>query len=301
MTIWHFERTHASASDSGKASTVAVSAPAMDLESSLWIDEIPTSAQESTVLGVVDAMLADLDFPFTLDNFAEMANYSPFHFARMFRSVTGIPPGEYLSALRFERAKELVLTTDVSITDICFEVGFSSLGTFSSRFKQLVGTSPAQLRCLPELIHAMPTDPGRNIQLGPPTPGASVTGTVTGPALVNGSVYVGIFPAAIAQSAPIRGARISGGGAFTLPAVPRGTYRLMAALIPSSADPVSQLLPGRTIQVAADPQPVTISNGFEMVERALWLRPFRRVDPPILTALPALAIDCARKKDRSHV
>lgn len=275
---------------------MAVSALEMGLERRSWIEEIPVSIQESAVLGVVDAMHADLEYPFTLDTFAEMANYSPFHFARMFRDVTGIPPGEFLSALRFERAKKLVLTTDLSITDICFEVGFSSLGTFSSRFKQLVGTNPAQLRCLPELIDAMPKNHA-DVHVGPSLPGGVVSGTVGGPAAtprpVAGMVYIGLFPAAIAQSVPVRGVRISGAGPFMLPAVPRGTYRLLAAVIPFSADPIAQLLPDRAIQVAADPEPLTIQSGHERIHRTLTLRSLRKVDPPILTALPALAVNRA--------
>jgi AraC-like DNA-binding protein len=267
----------------------------MGLERGFWIDNIPVSVQESAVLGVVDAMHADLDFPFTLDTFAEMANYSPFHFARMFRDVTGIPPGEFLSALRFQRAKELVLTTDLSITDICFEVGFSSLGTFSSRFKQLVGTNPAQLRCLPELIDAMPPDRGADIHVGLDGGGALVSGTVYGPEPVDGMVYIGLFPAAIAQSMPVRGVRITGAGPFTLPAVPRGTFRLLAAVIPSNAGPIAQLLPDRTIQVAADPEPLTIRSGQERIHRTLTLRSLRKLDPPILVALPALSMNRATR------
>ena len=276
----------------GRVINVAVSALEIGLERRSWIEELPVSVQESAVLGVVQAMHADLDFPFTLDTFAEMANYSPFHFARMFRDVTGIPPGEFLSALRFQRAKELVLTTDLSITDICFEVGFSSLGTFSSRFKQLVGTNPAQLRCLPHLIDALPRDHA-DIHLHPAGPGGSVSGLVRGREPVAGMVYIGLYPTAIAQNVPVRGVRINGAGAFHLPAVPKGTYRLMAAVIPSDAGPVAQLLPDRSIQVAADPEPLAIRTGHEQIERTLSLRQLRAVEPPILTALPALAINRA--------
>ena len=112
-----------------------------------------TRSDHALAIGtVIAAMRADVGYPYTLDTFAEMANYSPFHFARLFRHAIGIPPGEFLAALRFHRAKDLILNTDLSITDICFEVGFSSLGTFSSRFKQLVGVNPADLRALPETI-----------------------------------------------------------------------------------------------------------------------------------------------------
>jgi AraC-like DNA-binding protein len=63
-----------------------------------------------------------------------IAHLSPYHFARTFRRITGIPPGEFLGALRLQRAKELLLTTDLFTSEVCYEVGYASFGTFTSRF-----------------------------------------------------------------------------------------------------------------------------------------------------------------------
>lgn len=241
---------------------------------------------------VIGQMRADVSYPYTLDAFAEMANYSPFHFARLFRNRVGIPPGEFLAALRFERAKELILRTDQSITDICFDVGFSSLGTFSTRFKHLVGLSPNDLRSMPEwLAPRLPAlaEPERPKPLGP---GISMDGHITSlvPVPAAGHLYIGLFPAAIPQSMPISGTRTTGPGPFTLHDIPPGTYRLMAALFPASDDPLVHLLPGSSLLVGVAPRPVEATRDADHRPLHLALRPLAPTDPPILTALAPIAL-----------
>ena len=244
------------------------------------------------VQSVVEAMRAEIDYPFTLDIFAEIASYSPFHFSRIFREIVGVPPGEYLAALRFERAKELVLRTDLSVTDICMEVGFSSLGTFSSRFKHLVGASPVELRRMPELIslHRPPEEPDpvryQRLESAVTRVGGEIHGEETGDV----HLYIGLFEDPLAQGLPVCGTRLGGAGAFTLPPAPNGTYWLMAAALPATPDPLDQLLPSRSIQVAGDRTPVRIAPGRAQTPRHLFLRPVRTIDSPILTALPPLAM-----------
>ncbi|MET9954989.1 helix-turn-helix transcriptional regulator [Streptomyces sp. NPDC006339] len=84
--------------------------------------------------------------PLDLDAVARHAGYSRFHFVRAFKAAYGEPPGQYLSRRRIERAQELLRTADLSVTEICGLVGFSSLGTFSTRFKQLTGLTPTEYR-----------------------------------------------------------------------------------------------------------------------------------------------------------
>jgi AraC-like DNA-binding protein len=81
--------------------------------------------------------------PLDLTAMAARAGYSRFHFARAFRGAYGDTPGRYLSRRRVERAKELLRTANLTITEVCHLVGFTSLGSFSARFKELVGTSPS--------------------------------------------------------------------------------------------------------------------------------------------------------------
>jgi AraC-like DNA-binding protein len=68
------------------------------------------------------------------------------HLSRQFKAAYGEPPYNYLMTRRIERAMALLRRGDLSVTEVCFEVGFSSLGTFSSRFAQLVGVPPSVYR-----------------------------------------------------------------------------------------------------------------------------------------------------------
>jgi AraC-like DNA-binding protein len=77
---------------------------------------------------------------------ARIALVSEAHFIRTFRATFGETPHRYLQRRRLERAMYLLRESDVSVTDICFRVGFSSLGTFSRTFSQIVGESPSSYR-----------------------------------------------------------------------------------------------------------------------------------------------------------
>jgi AraC family transcriptional regulator len=87
-----------------------------------------------------------------LCSMAEMANLRPYHFARTFRRVTGILPGEFRTAVRLERAKRLLLSTDLRVAEIAFKIGYESVGTFATRFRDLVGLSPGRMRRLSEQL-----------------------------------------------------------------------------------------------------------------------------------------------------
>ena len=82
----------------------------------------------------------------TVAQLAALAGLSLFHFIRAFRSAVGETPHQYLRARRIERAKELLVTTPMPITEICDAIGFQSLGSFSSLFRRLTGETPAEYR-----------------------------------------------------------------------------------------------------------------------------------------------------------
>ncbi|UYQ66784.1 helix-turn-helix transcriptional regulator [Streptomyces peucetius] len=84
--------------------------------------------------------------PLDLEAIAAHAGYSRYHFVRAFKAVYGQTPGQYLTRRRVERAEEMLRTADLSVTEICGLVGFSSLGTFSARFKKQTGLSPSEYR-----------------------------------------------------------------------------------------------------------------------------------------------------------
>jgi AraC-like DNA-binding protein len=89
--------------------------------------------------------LMDLRFadPLNLDRMAAQAGLSKFHFARAFKDAYGETPANYLSRRRVERAKDLLRSANLTVTEVCMLVGFSSLGSFSSRFSEMVGMSPS--------------------------------------------------------------------------------------------------------------------------------------------------------------
>jgi len=92
--------------------------------------------------------LIDRDFaePLDLDAMAAVAGYSRFHFARAFAAAYGETPRAYLTRRRIERAKTLLRNANLSVTEICLLVGFASLGSFGTRFRELVGSSPSAYR-----------------------------------------------------------------------------------------------------------------------------------------------------------
>lgn len=84
--------------------------------------------------------------PLDLDAIARQACFSRYHFLRLFRQRFGTTPHQYLIERRLERAKELLKTSDLSVTEVCLEVGFQSLGSFSELFRRYVGHAPSRYR-----------------------------------------------------------------------------------------------------------------------------------------------------------
>lgn len=84
--------------------------------------------------------------PLDLERLAAVAGISKFHFARSFEAAYGETPIRYLTRRRIERAQDLLRAANLTVTEVCMLVGFASLGSFSSRFAQLVGESPTAYR-----------------------------------------------------------------------------------------------------------------------------------------------------------
>jgi AraC-like DNA-binding protein len=86
------------------------------------------------------------DSALDLDALAGAAHISKYHFARCFAETYGETPLRYLTRRRIERAQDLLRSANLNVTEVCMMVGFASLGSFSSRFRELVGESPAEYR-----------------------------------------------------------------------------------------------------------------------------------------------------------
>src|SRR3954468_7474916 len=84
--------------------------------------------------------------PLDLETLADVAGMSKYHFQRLFTAAYGLSPAAHVSQRRIERAQDLLRATNLTVTEVCHGVGFSSLGSFSSRFRELVGETPSEFQ-----------------------------------------------------------------------------------------------------------------------------------------------------------
>ncbi len=124
---------------------------------------------------VRDRIDRDYAQPLDVPALAREVHLSAGHLSRQFREAYGESPYSYLMTRRVERAMTLLRRGDLSVTEICFQVGFSSLGTFSTRFSELVGMSPSVYRrdagrlAIPPCVTRKVTRPIRNREAPLPT------------------------------------------------------------------------------------------------------------------------------------
>ncbi|WP_258045224.1 helix-turn-helix transcriptional regulator [Streptomyces sp. SM11] len=214
----------------------------------------------------------------TIDDMARTAMFSKFHFTRIFREVTGTSPGRFLSALRIQEAKRLLVHTALSVADISSQVGYSSVGTFSSRFKACVGLAPSVYR---DFGGVQPGFPSTATRITPVAQSLSLRGRIhSAPGDKPESVFVGLFPSRIRQGRPVRWVTLEGSGAFELRDVPTGTWHVLAHSVPYTQQPHSfgsELLLGQS-------GPLAVHPGALLRPVDILLRQVDALDPPVLLA-----------------
>ncbi|HKR12270.1 MAG TPA: helix-turn-helix transcriptional regulator [Pyrinomonadaceae bacterium] len=263
--------------------------------SSLACREETVASHRRAVERVITDARERLCEPISLHDMSRVAYLSAFHFNRVFHQITGLPPAKFISAMRLDEAKRLLLNTNRSITDICFEVGYNSLSTFTRRFNQRVGLGPREFRYLAERITPASVESlcAHYTELTERAlPHASVEGFVDSPKPACGPIFVGLFLAHIPQSRPVGGALLTSPGAFRIGSVPDGTYYLLAAALPRPADTLGYLLPdSANLSVGAWNGPVIVRQGKALGPFNISLRPMTLTDPPLLISLPFLLAD----------
>lgn len=241
---------------------------------------------------VILAMREHLDEFMSLKDMAKIAYISHFQFNRIFHQITGIPPVQFLYALRLNTAKQLLLKTNRSVTDVCYEVGYNSLGTFTTRFTQLVGVSPRRLRRLADQVNYLPLEPmldrasNRSHVI---TSGPHVIGHISSATPVDGLIFVGLFQTRIPQRRPVSGTILTAPGQFCLGPVPTGSYYIFAAALPKAKDLLPYLWPDPAgLLVGVGQAPITVRSGLATYGTDVTLRPLTLTDPPLLVSLPTL-------------
>ena len=261
-------------------------------DSSPGCRDCTAASRREAVERVIVTMNEQLDEPLSLNDMAKIAYMSPYHFNRVFHQITGLPPTKFLYAMRLGAAKRLLLTTSHSVADVCYEVGYNSLGTFTTRFTQLVGLSPGHLRRLAERINNTSLESlqaGYSDTLRASTPRHSVSGRIESSGPFDGLIFVGLFTECIPQSRPVGGTLLTSLGNYHIDYVPDGRYYLFAAAFPSFKEPLSYLLPGGSaVLVGAGLSPLVMRNGKARGTTDITLRPMRLIDPPLLVSLPFL-------------
>ncbi|MDP9866416.1 MULTISPECIES: helix-turn-helix transcriptional regulator [Streptosporangium] len=248
---------------------------------------------EQAVMRVVDSMHDNLGDQITIDDMARTAMFSKFHFSRVFQRVTGLSPGRFLSAVRLREAKRLLASTSLTVTDISHRVGYSSVGTFSSRFTSSVGVSPTKYRqfesVTPQLlIEERPALGG--------TATMTVRGDISSP-LTDRPVFAGLFPDRILEGRPVRYTVLHRPGPYVLEDVPEGQWHLIAQSVAAGSENATNYPPdGDEALCIGRHGPITVEPGADTALADVQLRPMHALDPPVLLALrDLLAVAAVRQ------
>lgn len=241
-------------------------------------------ARWTSIAAAIDLMRKDLASEHSLTNIARTHFYSNYHFLRIFRQATGVPPAQFLAALRMQRAKELLSTTADSAASVGAAVGYQSVGTFTTQFTRLTGISPGRFRDLArratglavsDVLATLPTVHCPKLRLIAQhaidlTPMAHV---------------VGFFSEAIPRGTP-RGfalldesltTRVENRGAD-------GTYMVLAFAIPRSAPLIDLATGSSDLLIAGCHASLSMANP----PIVLKFRSADLGDPPLLSAAPLI-------------
>lgn len=269
----------------------------------------PIPALQPAVRQAITSMHARYFDPITLTELASEVFVSPFHFSRIFTKATGVTPGRYLTAIRLFEAKRRLLTTALTVSDIVCSVGYSSVGTFTSRFNRAVGMTPTQYRD-PEvgrLLVALAPDFRRL----PSLPllrslGKSCASLTTASGVIDGKilmpegappadVVVGVFAEAVPQRGPVAfsGRMNTGSTEIEIPGVPDGDWVVMAVAEHSSATS------GAVFSTGTVARKIRVRNG-RAEAFVISMRAPLPTDPPIAITLASPGHQVGQRTSVSH-
>ncbi len=243
----------------------------------------------------IDAAIAyihqHINEPLPLSRIASHVAYSPYHFARMFKEKTGLSPIYYVSSIRLQKAKDLLLRTNLSVRDIGLEIGQQSLGTFTTRFTERVGVTPSDFRNQETQAQGL----FRSLQnLGQWQASATavkqqgrIEGSVQAEVPFEGIILIGLFAKPIPEGMPLYGTLLFSLGEFCFTGVKPGIYYLMATSVSWRTQTIDFLLPYSTLR-SSSKEPIVVEPSSSVPHQHVMLHAPRLEDPPILVSLPLL-------------
>jgi len=190
---------------------------------------------DDAIKRVILFMSARLDEPITVDDLAKTARFSKFYFTRLFRRETGVSPGRFLSAMRLEEAKRLLVSTSMRVADISHRVGYTSVGTFTTRFTTSVGVPPTRYRRVNG--HLPRRDADEQPDAGN---GTTVMAVVRPPAAeAAGRTFVGVYPSGQPRARPVRSTVLDEPEPCRFQGVPTGRWVVLCAFSDATSRPPS--------------------------------------------------------------
>lgn len=263
------------------------------------VEELDRSAPhgptlQPAVLQAIRAMHKHYFDSITLTKLAAEVFVSPFHFSRIFAKATGVTPGRYLTAVRLFEAKRLLLTTSLTVSDVVCSVGYSSVGTFTSRFTRAVGMTPTQYRepevgellvALAPNFHRLPSlrlirDAGRGCASLRPGDGV-INGRIEMPrGAPPANVLIGVFGDPVPQCGPVAfaGRMNTGSTNIEIRDVPDGDWYVLAIAEHAAGTPSAAF----SVSMLRNPVPVRAGRP---VYVPLTMRAPQPIDPPIAITL----------------
>jgi len=245
-----------------------------------------------------------IDEPISLSQLASHVAYSPFHFARIFKEKIGLPPLYYVSSLRLQRAKDLLVSTNLNVRDIGLEIGQQSLGTFTTRFTERVGMAPSQFRDsqnqINNYLYTLKKFNDWDPLILTTNQLNNVKGTVQSEVPFNGFILIGLFKKPIPEGLPLYGTLLNSLDEFSFMNVKPGTYYIMATALSWEIQTTELLLPYTTLR-AWSRTPINVGLHSLVPHQNLTLHKPGLSDPPILISLPLLIHNFLRRKQDSNL
>jgi AraC family transcriptional regulator len=258
-------------------------------------------AHRSAVGRAIQLMRQDPGATLDWTTLAEIACMSRYHFLRIFEGLTGVSPHRFLIALRIESAKQLLLETAMEVNDVCLAVGYSSLGTFTRVFRELVGVAPGGFRQLAQKL----AEPGLQLLLAEHLnrrthfyPRNAVRAELQVPESFVGNIFAGLFNAQLQPLTPPTLSLMRQSRTVCMP-VAGGIKeaRLLAIGFPDPVQARQYFLPDRQLPIAVSPAMAT-SPGEPSATSSIFLKLQTPgiFDLPLMTCLPLMLLKAVNTK-----